>query len=1108
MLKYEIKLTDDSFKQEELVWSEKYLAPDLSFVSGVTSQDYHLEKFKKLSVTNRIVNNNNALATLETENVIRQGYVIIKDKVYEVNSGSVVDYSENSEGVVTNYDYLFLNGKYYYSYNGSKFKIDHWLTEKLEMVEENVMTVEIVEDTVEVASETVDWKKIVKLDTIVWIEDGLVTIDGHEYFFDKDEQVDGGNNGCLKYFENGDCLDAENVTLCSDIEFHHFESVSDYIEATKFKLTKDEEISEDFERISFCKYFYYIRHKEHYLPIYLDGTTFKCDIPNYLIGNENLSESDYYKTVTYTVSGKNEESGAVYELTGDTFDVLFKNTTFVKIEDKEFNVENDIMNANDGKIVAVYLVGDTSNIEIGDRIRFVNGSESGHTQYVRFISEASYNFNQSDTDFVLFNGKKYKLEKNLCDKVLINGNEYPIIYNNGKVDKKDCLVQIGDEQVPMYISGVTTGANQAGMLTRYGRIISGTSQSAITAGYDIIPHSGITVDNKRYIVVKEDEDNYYVYLDRNNEYTFLVEDIHGSSMVVCTPDINKTDFTDEFTDFITREICQDVVDNQMYMILYTKNKIFGDKEIIQELAFQDTINPTSSDDYFNLFENLNVFTKNGYIHIPLALSNSQGNNIMQDDIVENRFFEEVKNNAINPIVDMEKDVYYPKYILNSNESIKAYKDSLLEGSEKPSDDELRTAYIGSYTDFHPIKQIRVNPHFRTRDLDSWKVNEGYNNVASSGDTDNWFITDMNPYRRIIGGTAHLYEIVNGTARKIDDHNRELDILYNTPDLVGLLYFTNDDVYYQKTKLAKSFLRFTYYDNTDPQTQSLLATSTVFMDEHKLFKRFIDNSRKNVNDYGVVTGVTYEIGQHGEYTMENGKPKDISSGNTIHKVSVISEYLGSRKDTRNHYLRPNNRYQHFDGVIIDDEHRIGSELIIDNKINTDTSSEGYYLYIFREYSENLHPKPIYMKVEFSHAGIGHTIPFLIPMRWSDEVDSDGNRAPISALTLSSEDLPLLRQGIRLEDVYAQTYIPLYAVYDFKNKEYAYVYDSRYVTISDENVAVLNLFELKIQNEEIPVGSDEEEQAQIDEQVKQIQRNITIKQQATARIDVNKKQFKET
>lgn len=48
MLKYEVKLGKDNFKQRELEWSEKYLAPNLSFISGVTDTAYHLEKFKAL----------------------------------------------------------------------------------------------------------------------------------------------------------------------------------------------------------------------------------------------------------------------------------------------------------------------------------------------------------------------------------------------------------------------------------------------------------------------------------------------------------------------------------------------------------------------------------------------------------------------------------------------------------------------------------------------------------------------------------------------------------------------------------------------------------------------------------------------------------------------------------------------------------------------------------------------------------------------------------------------------------------------------------------------------------------------------------------------------
>jgi hypothetical protein len=42
------------------------------------------------------------------------------------------------------------------------------------------------------------------------------------------------------------------------------------------------------------------------------------------------------------------------------------------------------------------------------------------------------------------------------------------------------------------------------------------------------------------------------------------------------------------------------------------------------------------------------------------------------------------------------------------------------------------------------------------------------------------------------------------------------------------------------------------------------------------------------------------------------------------------------------------------------------------------------------------------------------------------------------------------------------VPLYAVYDFKNKEYAYVFDNRYVSM-DNGIVNLNLFEMKIMEE---------------------------------------------
>ena len=79
MLKYEVKLGKDNFKQRELEWSEKYLAPDLSFISGVTDTAYHLEKFKALPTKSSIVNSD-SLLSVESYNVIRQGFIVAVQK--------------------------------------------------------------------------------------------------------------------------------------------------------------------------------------------------------------------------------------------------------------------------------------------------------------------------------------------------------------------------------------------------------------------------------------------------------------------------------------------------------------------------------------------------------------------------------------------------------------------------------------------------------------------------------------------------------------------------------------------------------------------------------------------------------------------------------------------------------------------------------------------------------------------------------------------------------------------------------------------------------------------------------------------------------------------
>ena len=140
----------------------------------------------------------------------------------------------------------------------------------------------------------------------------------------------------------------------------------------------------------------------------------------------------------------------------------------------------------------------------------------------------------------------------------------------------------------------------------------------------------------------------------------------------------------------------------------------------------------------------------------------------------------------------------------------------------------------------------------------------------------------------------------------------------------------------------------------------------------------------------------------------------------------------------------------------------------------------------------------MKIEFNHAGIGKTIPFLIPMHWSGNTTDSGGTAynkmyPERSLNLrNQEDDNELRNGIPLSYVYAQTYIPLYAVYDFDRKEYGYVFDDRYVTQDENGVLNLNLFEMKIMNES---------QRPTEEELINIRKN----QQIRAIVNVNRRQF---
>lgn len=1014
MLKYNIKLGEDNIRRDELVWSEKYVAPDLSFVSGVTDQSYHLEKNKTIAASIGADSNFSSLY-ISCENVTRNGYVMVVEKKYPIITGKTYtydqynfdgdsDYSSTGQTYTHTYSCVNIGGVYYYTTgksNGEKITVKNWLKEKWITVDD----VEIVEGDVE---GTISGNYLL-LDTIFWIENEKVTIDGDTYYFDQYAKSDNSSSpGGIKYFIDSKSLTDDEITDCEAIYYNHFNDTSKYKYVTKFILSKRNDNVLPFDRLSFCTYFYYASVKDNYCPVKIKDGKYVCEVPKRLVieGIEEYS-TEWYENVDYQVY---EASSSLPVYSGgtdsdkiyiDRISRLKEIDAYIAVEDKEIMVEHLVQNSNYGDELAIYLSDDSNNLSIDDVLTLVEGDENAYGNVV---------YEMGDDKFVLYKGEKIKIVDKLCNVVNINGVEYDVSYPNGTADNVDALVDINGENVPMKI--VESGT----YLQRYGKVVLTGEDKAVDVKYETTNYSGATIDGKKCRVIS-DSGKLYVATTQPAPFEFKIIDIIGSSLLICAPNFSSEEFTDEFRTEMSSSLCSFFVENQSNTKLYSANRAFGTKNVNPGIGFIGNDNPTSTNDYYNLFDNLVLFSNDGYIHVKFPLEMNVAINTLQENIVKRDFYEAEKEKAINPIVDMEKDVYIPKYITSK--------------------------YAGSSTDFSQVIEIEVNLHFRTRNLESWKVNEGYNNVETSGFTDNWFITDFYPYYKMLTGDTEVRKSMDSAS-----------------DLLGLMYFTNDDVFYQKDNLAKSFLRFSYYDSTDPQTQSLLATSTVFVNEHAIYKKYIDNSRKNVFDYGLVDEPLLEIDE----TTHKPTYDTTQSGDSINKCSVMTEYIDVHRGRKKAY----NEGEIDKEVFEEDTRRLSSRFTITNKYATDTSSEGFYLYIFKEYSENLHPKPIYMKIEFNHAGIGRTIPMVLPMRWEKPTGTvDNSFYPMSALTLSDDDdVEYLREGYPLSYVAAQTYIPLYAVYDFKNKEYAYVFDDRYIDtqlLHDEHKIRLNLFELKVKNE---------------------------------------------
>ena len=292
---------------------------------------------------------------------------------------------------------------------------------------------------------------------------------------------------------------------------------------------------------------------------------------------------------------------------------------------------------------------------------------------------------------------------------------------------------------------------------------------------------------------------------------------------------------------------------------------------------------------FTEFTNYYFEYERAVVNVPIPISNSFDTNLYQSDLLQEHFVEEEKRKAINKIVDLEKDVYYP-VIKNNN-------------------------------GFSDVYTLRFNLHFREHRGNNWLVdgNSFWNGVKQ----ENGGIIDT----RITGDSVS--------------------------DLLCFLDFNNNDIRYQKNKLKKSFLRLSFYDSMNPANQNMLGYSTIFLDSGNLFSKYV---RYFETDGYKIIG--YDKNNYGIYNIDNKTKKGI---------------------------RADREYG------FDEEHRLSSQFVLKNKNTSTASSEGFYLYLWKD-NESVLPQDLYMKVEFNHAGYGRTIPFMMPywdkQKWNNDDKKSG------------------------------------------------------------------------------------------------------------------------
>ena len=425
--------------------------------------------------------------------------------------------------------------------------------------------------------------------------------------------------------------------------------------------------------------------------------------------------------------------------------------------------------------------------------------------------------------------------------------------------------------------------------------------------------------------------------------------------------------------------------------------------------------------------------------VKIPISQKFENDLFHNDMIQKNFVDKAVANSINPIIDMEKDVYTPAIQKKVGEQVNAkyddcykiifnlhfleHRDTMRNGQKEKwvcdknsywngtrvlekeyvvDNDEADEKYKKEMKKVVDLKGRVYNYDIKYADIS--KVDK-YDYFSYYG-----AIPKKDPSARTVDGfdnpnieESKDYKIDDDEYKKLRDERVKLTEYQS--DLLSYLGFTNDDVKYQKSKLKKSFLRISFYDSDNIANQNLLHTATIFLDSGDLFAKYIKNIETE-DEYKTTETVTAQENPKISFpkdsiltSSEYKKLDDVNRKKCVVNGELLAVVGGSSTDE--------DKYTVYDkaGVAINREPmrkralkdsdfgdnidelerlRMSSQIVVTDKNSSKRSSEGFYFYTYKTNDNGVYPSDIYMRVEFNHAGYGRVIPFMMPyIRKSEE-----------------------------------------------------------------------------------------------------------------------------